>query len=79
MVPYPPAPFLWAMAVLDIVATVLLWRRQDLWWALIICMLASLYLIIVGIFSIGPIYFVLLIVQAVRLGGLLERRRHPSG
>jgi|GEM_PF-6351174 len=78
MIPYPPAPVLWAMAALDIVATIVVWRRLDLLWVLGICILASLYLTVVGLFSIGPLYFVLLIVQIVRLVVVLKRLIHPQ-
>ena len=77
VLPFPPAPVLWAMAVLDIVATIMIWRRPRLWWVLAVGLIVSAYLTVVGVFSIGPIYFLLFWLQfagLVRTVKSLRRR-----
>lgn len=78
VIPFPPAPVLWVVAALDLVVTIWVWRRPWLWGVVAAGLVVSAYLTIVGIFSIGPIYFVLLICQLVRLITWLTRtKRNP--
>ena len=74
VIPFPPAPILWMFALLDIVATVWVWRRPSLWGVLVAGLIVSAYLTYVGAFSIGPIYLVLFVVQLVRLVLVLVQR-----
>ncbi len=67
VIPIFPAPVLWVMAAVDLAATFLLWRRPRLWPWLVPSLVVSAYLTMVGLFSIGPIYFVLFWVQLVAL------------
>lgn len=67
VIPFPPAPVLWALALLDIAATVWAWRRPTMWPVLVAGLAVSAYLTLVGIFSIGPIYLALFMVQLGRL------------
>lgn len=78
VIPFPPAPVLWALAVLDIVATVWLWRRPGRWPILLACIFLSAYLTVVGIFSIGPIYFLLLCLQLAMLVRTAVWGRRPD-
>ena len=77
-VPFPPAPVLWLMMAVDVAATVWAWRwwrRPDLWPVVGVTMALSAYLTVVGILSIGPLFLVLLVVQALLLS---NRLGHPA-
>lgn len=74
IIPYPPAPLLWVLAVLDIAATVWVWGRPSLWGVLVAGLVVSAYMIIVGAASIGPIYLALFVIQVIRLMLTLVRR-----
>ena len=74
IIPFPPAPVLWVAAVLDIVITIWVWRRPALWGIMAAGLVVSAYLFIVGIFSIGVIYFALGMVQLARLVQLVSQR-----
>lgn len=67
IIPFPPAPVLWTVAALDLAATIWLWRRRSLWGAWVAMAVVSAYLAVVGMFSIGPIFMVLFVVQVTRL------------
>lgn len=75
VIPFPPAEVLWAMAVLDIAGTILVWRRPALWPVLAAGMAVSAYLTVVGMFSIGPIYFLLFWLQLAGLARSVKRLR----
>lgn len=62
------------MAVWDVVATVWVWRRPGQGSVLVWAVLVSAYLTVVGLFSIGPLYFVLLAIQLGRLVIMLRTR-----
>lgn len=73
-----PAPMIWLLAVLDIAATLWVWRHPTRWPALAAGLAVSAYLTVVGAFSIGPIYLLLFVAQLVRLAQIVaERRRSP--
>lgn len=75
VIPFPPAPVLWALAVLDVAATVWVWRRPSMWPVVAVGIVVSAYLAVVGMFSIGLIYVALFLVQIVLLGSDLARLR----
>ena len=75
IVPLPPAQVLWTLAAADIVLTVWLWRRRRALWLLLAAMIVSAYLTLVGLASIGPLFFVLLCLQA---GLLVVRWLHKT-
>ncbi|MCL8209309.1 MAG: hypothetical protein K6V97_14755 [Actinomycetia bacterium] len=72
VMPFPPPGVLWAMAVLDVAATLWAWRHPGQWPVLVLAILVSAYLTVVGVFSIGPLYFVLLAIQLGRLVTMLR-------
>lgn len=81
IIPFPPAPVLWALIVLDLAATVWAWRwwrRPKLWPVVGVTMAVSAYLTVVGILSIGPIFMALLVIQALLLSNRLGHRTNEQ-
>ena len=81
ILPFPPAQVLWSLAVLDLAATVWAWRwwrRPTRWPVVGVSMAVSAYLTLVGILSIGPIFAVLLVIQALLLKNRLGHRANEQ-
>jgi hypothetical protein len=63
----PPPPVFWALAVLDVAATLWAWRRRERWPALAAAVGVSAALVVVGVFSIAPLAAAFALVQLGRL------------
>lgn len=73
VIPFPPAWVLWAMAALDVALTLWVWRAPRRWPILLVAFLMTAYLTVVGLFSIGVLYLILLVFQFVRLLTVIPR------
>jgi hypothetical protein len=67
LLPFPPAPALWAVMALDVGATLWARHRPDRRPLLAGGAVTSAYLAAVGVFSVGPAFAALFLVQAALL------------
>ena len=78
LIPWPPPYVLWALIILDVALTFVPGMQKRIW-PMALLILLSLYLAYAGMFTIGILFLILIVVQA----GLLLRsgrssRRHGA-